>query len=188
MSKKMGFVINTKRCVGCKTCTVACKMENQVAPGVARIRVYDDHEAELYNRPAGSFPNIKMDFLPIPCQHCENPPCVPVCPVDATAQREDGIVYVDKDKCIGCGACVIACPYDAREMDEEAKVVDKCDLCMHRTDAGKETMCELCCPGRAIVVGDLNDPNSKAYKMLNSNSVSILKEEEGTKPAAYYIF
>lgn len=188
MSKKMGFVINTKRCVGCKTCTVACKMENQVAAGVARIRVFDDHDAELYNRPSGSFPNVKMTFVPIPCQHCENPPCVPVCPAGATGQREDGIVYVDKDKCIGCGACVIACPYNTREMDAEAKVVDKCNFCMHRTDAGKEPMCVLCCPGRAIAAGDLNDSSSEFSKLISGGTVTTLKPEEGTKPSIYYIF
>lgn len=188
MSKKMGFVINTKRCVGCKTCTVACKMENNVAADLARIRVLDDNDELVYNRPAGTYPNLQMNFVPIPCQHCENPACVDVCPTGASQKREDGVVFIDKETCIGCGACILACPYDSGQMDEEEKVVDKCDLCRHRIDAGKEPMCVLCCPGRAIVAGDLNDPNSEAYKLLNSSSVTTLKPEEGTKPATHYIF
>lgn len=188
MSKKMGLVIDTKRCVGCKTCTVACKMEHNVPAGLFRIRVLDDHDALIYNKPAGVYPDLKINFIPIPCQHCENAPCIDVCPTGASQKREDGIVFIDKEECIGCGACISACPYDSGQMDEEQEVVDKCNLCMDRLDVGKEPMCVICCPGRAIVVGDLNDSDSEVSKLIKSKSTTNLKSEEGSKPSAYYIF
>ncbi|MGE4273659.1 MAG: 4Fe-4S dicluster domain-containing protein [Desulfitobacterium sp.] len=187
MAKKMGFVINTKRCVGCKTCTVSCKMENTVAAGLARIRVLDGHQAEVFDKPTGTYPNVKLEFLPIPCQHCDKAPCVPVCPTGASQKREDGIVFVDMEKCIGCGKCVAACPYGSRQMDKERNKVDKCTLCMHRLDEGKAPMCVLCCPGRAIIYGDLNDANSEVAKSVSGQSVKQIKVDQGTGPAAYYI-
>lgn len=183
----MGFVINVKRCVGCKTCTVSCKMENTVAAGLARIRVLDDHQAEVFDKPTGTYPNPVRNFVPVPCQHCDNAPCVPVCPTGASKKREDGIVYVVKEDCIGCGVCVAACPYGSRQMDKESKKVDKCTLCMHRLEEGKDPMCVYCCPGRAITYGDLNDANSEAAKLVSSQTAKTIKSELGTGPAAYYI-
>lgn len=187
MAKKMGFVIKTKRCVGCKTCTVSCKMENNVAAGLARIRVLDGHQAEVYDNSTGTYPNPKREFVAIPCQHCENAPCVPVCPTGASQKREDGIVFVDKEKCIGCGKCVAVCPYGSRQMDKESNKVDKCTFCMHRLGESKDPMCVYCCPGRALVYGDLNDPNSEVAKLVASQPVKQLKADQGTKPNVYYI-
>lgn len=187
MAKKMGLVINTKRCVGCKTCTVACKMENNVAAGLARIRVLDGHQQEVFEKPTGTYPNLKLEFVPIPCQHCEEPPCVPVCPTGASKKREDGIVYVEKEECIGCSACLAVCPYNARQMDNEAKKVEKCSFCMHRLEENKAPMCVYCCPARAITYGDLNDSNSEVAKLVSSKPVQQIKADQGTKPAVYYI-
>ena len=107
---RYGMVVDTRSCVGCKACVVACKQENKTPPGVSYTVVVDD---EIENRP-----DDKPLFMTKPCFHCENPPCVPVCPVSATFKREqDGIVVVDYDRCIGCRYCITACPYGARSFD-----------------------------------------------------------------------
>ena len=154
-----GFAINLHRCIGCRTCAIACKMENAVPDGLMRMRVLNDEERLVYDVPTGEYPALSMTWTPVPCQHCDKPACVAACPNDATEKRPDGIVVVDKEACIGCGACVEACPYGARQIDEAAKTVEKCSLCAHRLDAGLgTTLCQIACPGRAIVVGDLDDP------------------------------
>lgn len=188
MAKRYGFVINTKRCIGCRTCTVACKMENDVPLGIARIKVLNPQNSTVFDKPKGTYPHMNMSWVTVPCQHCEDAPCVKVCPTGASQKRNDGIVYIDKNKCIGCRYCVWSCPYEARHFDEENKVVDKCTMCMHRIDEDKLPMCAEVCTGRAITFGDLNDPNSEVYKLVHSNNVRTLKPEQGTKPSVYYIF
>jgi Fe-S-cluster-containing dehydrogenase component len=184
---KYGFAINLHRCIGCRTCTISCKMENHVAAGLQRIRVLNAAGTTVYDVPTGEYPDIALDWTPTPCQHCDNPPCVPVCPVEATGKRDDGIVYVDIEKCIGCGKCVDACPYGARQLDEAAEKVDKCSLCSHRLDAGVQTtVCQICCPNRAIVVGDLDDPQSAVAKIIAENETILLKPEAGTGPNVHY--
>ena len=184
---KYGFAINLHRCVGCRTCTVSCKMENHVAAGLQRIRVLNPAGTTTYDVSTGDFPNLAMDWTPVPCQHCDAPSCIAVCPVEATYKREDGIVVVDIAKCIGCGKCVDACPYGARQMDEAAEKVDKCTLCAHRLDAGLgTTMCEICCPNRAIVTGDLADPESAVSKIVAANETILLNPEAGTAPNVHY--
>jgi len=186
MSKRMGFVINTKRCIGCRTCTVACKMENNVSLGVSRIRVLNAKNTMVFDKPVGKYPYTNESWVTVPCQHCKNAPCVKVCPTGASQKREDGVVFIDKDKCIGCRYCVWSCPYGARQFDEENKVVDKCTMCMHRTDEGKIPMCVNVCMGRAITYGDLNDPTSEVYQLVHSKPVRILKPEQGTEPSVFY--
>ncbi len=184
---KYGFAINLHRCIGCRTCTVSCKMENAVAAGLQRIRVLNAAGTTTYDVPTGTYPDIALDWTPTPCQHCDNPPCVPVCPVEATWKREDGIVVVDVETCIGCAKCVDACPYGARQMDAVAQKVDKCSLCSHRLDGGLgTTMCQICCPNRAIVVGDLDDPESAIAKIVAANETILLKPEAGTGPNVHY--
>lgn len=187
MTKRMAFVIKVNRCVGCKTCVVACKMEHKVQLGFNRIRVLNEQGSMLYDKPVGIYPILKEQFITVPCQHCENPPCVDVCPTGASQKREDGIVFVDQDKCIGCQYCIWSCPYEARYRDPEKHVVDKCNMCMDRLDQGLEPMCVMTCPARAIVVGDLNDPNSEVFKLVNSHDVRVLRPDQGTNPSTFYI-
>ena len=187
MSKRWGFVVNTKRCIGCRTCTVACKMENDVPLGEFRLKVLNPQNSMVFDKPEGKYPYTKLSWFTVPCQHCEEAPCVTVCPTGASKIRDDGIVFVDEDKCIGCKYCVWSCPYDARYFDQEKNIVDKCTMCMHRIDKGKQPMCVEVCPGRAITFGDLNDPSSEVYKLVHSKPVRILKPEQGTKPSVYYI-
>ncbi|MDR0515209.1 MAG: 4Fe-4S dicluster domain-containing protein [Coriobacteriaceae bacterium] len=184
---KYGFAINLHRCIGCRTCTISCKMENLSPEGVQRIRVLNPEDEVIYDRPKGTYPKLTMTWTPVPCQHCETPPCVIVCPVAATEKRPDGIVTIDKEKCTGCRSCVTACPYGARQFDPEALKADKCTLCLHRLDAGLEkTVCQMSCPGRAIVVGDSEDDTSELARIIRENKTSLLFEEEGTGPQVYY--
>ena len=186
---KYGFAINLHRCIGCRTCTVSCKMENHVADGICRIPVYNDAgetDASL-DAPSGTYPNVTFLWRPTPCQHCDNAPCVEVCPTGASSKREDGVVVVDKEACIGCEKCAEACPYHARSLDVEAQVIDKCEMCIHRLSNGEEkTMCQLCCPNRAIVVGDLDDPNSEISKIVAEHECEQLLADQGTGPNVYY--
>jgi Fe-S-cluster-containing dehydrogenase component len=183
---KYGFAINLKRCVGCRTCIVACKMENKVPANVTRIEVYNGDGSTVYDTPTGTFPNFEYIWTPVPCQQCDNAPCVAACPVKATYQREDGIVVINNEMCIGCGACVPACPYNSRFMNENTGKADKCDMCAHRKEEGKQTMCELCCPARAIVTGDMDDPESEISKVIANNKTWHEKEDTGTKPNVFY--
>lgn len=184
---KYGFAINLHRCIGCRTCSISCKMENNVADGLLRIRVLNDEEKTVYDIPAGTYPNLTMSWTPVPCQHCDESPCVGVCPTGATVKREDGIVTIDKETCIGCKSCMEVCPYDARVFDEESNTVDKCTLCAHRLDAGLgTTMCQIACPGRAITVGDIDDPGSDIAKIIAERKTTHILEEEGTGPQVYY--
>lgn len=184
---KYGFAINLHRCIGCRTCSIGCKMENGVADGLLRIRVLNDEERAVYDTPMGTYPNLTMTWTPVPCQHCDEAPCVGVCPTGATVKREDGIVTIDKETCIGCKSCMEACPYDARVFDEESNTVDKCTLCAHRIDAGLgTTMCQISCPGRAITVGDIDDPDSDIAKIIAEHETKHILETEGTGPQVYY--
>ena len=183
---KYGFAINLHRCVGCRTCVIACKMENNVPAGVSRIQVYNGEGGTVYDRPTGTYPNLEYVWTPVPCQHCDNAPCVAACPTGAAFTRKDGIVAINKDICIGCDICIPACPYDARFHNELDGKVDKCDMCAHRKQEGQKTMCELCCPARAITTGDLSDPNSEISKIIAENETWFEKESEGTKPNVYY--
>ena len=186
---KFGMAINLHRCIGCRTCTVSCKMENQVADGIARMHVLNSDGTDLgsEDRPTGTYPDLVLEWRPVPCQHCDNPPCVEVCPAGATGKREDGLVLVDIEACIGCGMCVEACPYGARAMDEEAKKADKCTGCAHRLDGGLDTtMCQMCCPNRAIVAGDLDDASSEVARIVAEQQNEKYLEDKGTGPNVYY--
>ncbi len=178
--KRWGMVIETKRCIDCKACMVACEIENQVPLGMHRNWV--GHVG-----PTGTFPVLGLRFEPGNCMHCENPPCMRVCPTGATYQRADGLVLVDYDKCIGCRYCMQACPYDARYFDQARGVVDKCTFCVHRIDAGQPPACVETCVGGARHYGDLNDPNSEVSKLLATREHTVLYEEAGTEPKIFYI-
>lgn len=177
--KRWVMVVDVRRCVGCQACTVACAMENRTPLGEFRTSV-GDFEVQGANGP-------RKALLPTLCNHCENPPCVPVCPVGATFQRADGLVLVNQHRCIGCGYCVLNCPYSARFMNHVSRSVDKCTLCSQRLDAGLLPACVETCLGKARIVGDANDPESMVSKLLAANPHTELKPEAGTKPHVHYI-
>lgn len=173
------MVIDLRRCIGCHSCSVACKAENDVPLGVFRSWV----KVVL----KGRYPNVSKAFLPSLCNNCEDPICLKNCPVEATYQREDGIVMVDPHRCIGCKYCMASCPYDVRYVNPLKRIVQKCTFCHHRVDTGLLPACVETCLGRARIFGDLNDPNSEISQVLGSNPVQVLKPEMGTDPRVYYI-
>jgi tetrathionate reductase subunit B len=158
---------------------VACQNQNNLA------------EKEAYNhleeREYGAFPNYTREFLPVQCQHCDNPPCVKVCPTRASHKRKDGVVLVDKDKCIGCKYCLASCPYNARYVNPLIPIVQKCYFCHHRVYAGLEPACVEVCPGKARVFGDLNNPDAEVTRLISRHPFQMLKPEMGTYPKVYYI-
>lgn len=207
MAKRLGMVIDTQRCIGCHTCAVACKSENNLPDGVWWNRVITVGGDQM-DTPSGEFPNVMMDFMTLACQHCENPACVPVCPTGATFKREeDGIVLIDYDKCIGCGACIQACPYEGvRTRNAEAisyatgfqvgdfdvqqqqpQTVSKCTFCVQRVDRGELPACIEVCPTRARFFGDLNDPESDASQAIEGRETFKLREDKGTDPNVVFL-
>ncbi|WP_322496621.1 NrfD/PsrC family molybdoenzyme membrane anchor subunit [Chloroflexus sp.] len=174
-----GFLIDQRKCIGCHACSTACKSENEVPLGVYRTWVkYVE---------TGTFPNTRRHFQVTRCNHCANPPCVRICPVTAMYQRTDGIVEFDPKVCIGCKACMQACPYDAIYIDPETHNAAKCHFCAHRVDQGLKPACEIVCPEQAIISGDLDDPNSLISQLIAREPVSVRKPEQGTAPKLFYI-
>jgi tetrathionate reductase subunit B len=203
---RWGFLIDLRKCIGCKACSVACKTEFDT-----RLGYFKSSVKELEK---GEYPRATRGFVPWLCNHCENPVCLEDCPVDeveatfafpggetvsykkrATYKRPDGAVLVDQHRCVGCGACVRACPYDVRFLDESKQAggdpnehpADKCTLCVHRLDEGIVPSCVNTCQGRARMAGDLSDPGSEISKALNANKTAVLLPEENTDPRCFYI-
>ena len=176
---RWAMVVDVQRCIGCQACTVSCIMENDVPENSFRTIV------STYEVNDGAHSDTYM--LPRLCNHCDEPPCIPVCPVGATFQRADGIVVVDGDRCVGCAYCVQACPYDARFINHDTGKADKCTFCAHRVDAGLLPACVETCVGGARIFGDLNDPDSTVRQLLDKNQVKVLKPEMRTKPHVFYI-
>ncbi|WP_298982575.1 4Fe-4S dicluster domain-containing protein [Caldilinea sp.] len=174
-----GFVIDNRKCIGCHACSTACKSENEVPLGVYRTWVkYVE---------TGAYPNTRRHFQVTRCNHCANPPCVRICPVTAMYQRADGIVEFDPRVCIGCKACMQACPYDAIYIDPETHTAAKCHYCSHRVELGLEPACVVVCPEHAIIAGDMDDPNSEISRILATQKVTVRKPEQGTAPKLFYI-
>lgn len=173
------MVIDTRRCIGCHACSVACKTEFEVPLGESRSYV------EYVEK--GTYPNVRRSFLPRLCNHCDEPECAAVCPTGATYKRDDGIVDIDKDVCIGCSYCIQACPYGARFLNKETGTADKCSFCLHRVSQGLVPSCVNTCQGRARIFGDINDPDSEISRVLATNSVTSLRTAMGTKPNVFYI-
>ncbi len=174
-----GFVIDGRKCIGCHACTVACKSENQVPVGVNRTWVKYVEK--------GKFPDTRRYFTVLRCNHCEDPPCVNICPVEALQQREDGIVDFDGRRCIGCKACGQACPYGALYVDPETHTSAKCNYCAHRKEVGLQPACVATCPQQAIVSGDLDDTESDIAVLLATEQTAVRKPEKGTSPCLFYI-
>ena len=181
-NKRFAIVLDTRRCIDCKACTVACKAENKVPLGRENYRNWVDEE-----KLRGQYPNLGQSFTPSQCQHCSNPPCAHVCPTRATEVNPDGIVHVVSDKCIGCKYCMTACPYNARYYNEEIEAVDKCTLCTQRIYVGRLPACVGTCPTKVRVFGDLNDPCSEVSKLLAKYPTRVLKQSQGTKPYLFYV-
>lgn len=209
---RFGMVIDINRCVGCQTCTIACKHTNDTPPGVQWRRVLDVEQ--------GEYPDVERLFLVVGCQHCAEPPCVPVCPSGATKQRADGLVTMDYDTCIGCGYCAVACPYQARTIvDDEAwyygkptvqetqtrhvdriGVATKCTFCVERIDEAKERglrpgidlqvtpACATSCIAQAIRFGDFADPDSTVSRLVRDNKSFQMHAELGTDPQIRYLY
>ena len=195
---RYGMLINTKKCIGCYACRVACQRQNDLLPTQDFIR-YEEHET-------GTYPNVAIETVPLQCMHCEDAPCAAVCPTGAAYIGADGIVGVDEGRCIGCKYCMAACPYNARTFNwndpvratgasygdarvpERARgVMEKCTLCKERTDEGDEPMCVRCCPADARIFGDLDDPDSAVSRLRRDQGAEVLLEDKGTRPQVFYV-
>ena len=212
MSPRYGMVVDLNRCVGCQTCSIACKHANDTPPGVQWRRVLDVER--------GTYPDVERLFLVTGCQHCAEPPCVPVCPTGATRQRADGLVTMDYDTCIGCGYCAVACPYQARTIahdtswyygeptaqeahvahEERAGVANKCTFCVERVDEGTALgkvpgadleytpACAASCIAQALHFGDFADPDSNVSRLARDNASFQMHAELGTDPQIRYLY
>lgn len=180
-TRRYAMLIDLRRCIGCQACTVSCGIENSTPIGEFRttVRQYEVSNGE----------NVNNVLLPRLCNHCDNPPCVPVCPVQATYQRKDGVVVIDNERCVGCAYCVQACPYDARFINHETKTADKCTFCVHRLDVGLLPACVESCVGGARIIGDLQDSNSQISKIIaaHKSELKVLKPNAGTVPHVFYL-
>ena len=177
--KRYAMLFDLRKCIGCNSCTVACKSENDVPLGVWRSWVKKTER--------GHFPNVKEFSLPIVCNNCDKPICVTVCPVGAGIKRPDGIVYIDPHRCIGCRYCMASCPYGVRYIHPTRKIAEKCYWCHHRVDAGLQPACVEACPTGAILFGDKNDPESEINIAISISAVQVIKPEIGTRPHTFYI-
>jgi Fe-S-cluster-containing dehydrogenase component len=176
---RYGFVIDHRRCIGCHACTVACKEENRVPLGAFRTWV------KYVER--GTFPDTRRYFSVLRCNHCDDAPCVTICPTVALYRRPDGIVDFDNRRCIGCKSCMQACPYDALYIDPATNTAAKCHYCAHRLEVGLEPACVIVCPERAIVAGDLDDPRTEIARLVAREQVEVRKAEQGTRPKVFYV-
>lgn len=205
--KRLAMVIDTKRCMACNSCTVACKIENNLPNNTWWNRVMTVGGDNL-DSPEGIYPHLKMMNVTVACQHCDNPACVKVCPVGATYKdAETGVVRQDYDKCIGCRMCMAACPYtgvrsfnweepqyhldfavgDSDVSPHQKHTVEKCTFCWHRLAKGVQPACVEVCPARARYFGDLNDPESEVSKLIRDREYMQLLPERDTHPSVYYL-
>jgi Fe-S-cluster-containing dehydrogenase component/formate-dependent nitrite reductase membrane component NrfD len=175
---KWAKVIDQTRCIGCHACTTACKSENLVPLSVTRT--YVKHVD------VGEFPQARRAHQVTRCNQCAHAPCVVACPTTAMFKRADGIVDFDKSICIGCKACMAACPYDAIFINPEDHSAEKCNFCAHRIDMGLEPACVVVCPVEAILVGDMNDEASKVASIINREAVNVRRPEKETLPKLFY--
>lgn len=176
---RYAMAIDTKKCVGCCDCVVACQCENDVPIGYARDWIVE--------RTDGTFPRLQLEIRSERCNHCDNSPCVRCCPTGASHYAEGGIVLVTEEDCIGCGACVQSCPYDARYSHPEG-YVDKCTFCKPRVEQDLDPACVSVCPTKCMYFGDLDDPNSKVSELVATRKWKVLSPQTGTKPQIFYLY
>ena len=178
---RYGMLINTKKCVGCYACRVACQMVNGLESDEAFIK-FDEMEQGVY-------PNVYAEVVPVQCMHCEDAPCEAVCPTHATYTTDSGVVLVDEERCIGCKYCMMACPYGVRSWNAKEKAVEKCTLCGQLTSAGQEPACVAACCANARFYGDLDDPDSDVSKAVAAADPASLHtlHDAGNKPLTRYI-
>jgi phenylacetyl-CoA:acceptor oxidoreductase subunit 1 len=211
-----GMVIDLQRCIGCYSCTISCKQEHFLPPGMFWNRVVIGE--------TGNYPTVSKQMYPVGCNHCKEPACVKVCPTRASTRRDDGVVIIDADKCVGCRYCVVACPYQQRTFYADGKkeyfpgqglteyeligkelyplqagTVVKCNFCAERIEKGIEKglepgrdreatpACVIACPTKARYFGDLDDPNSEVSALIKKKKGFQLHPEYGTDPSIYYI-
>jgi len=201
---RWAMVFDLRRCIGCNACAVACKQENSLPHDVFFTRTLSEE--------AGEYPDVKRRYIPTLCNQCDDAPCERVCPTGATYTRHDGIVMVDEAKCIGCGSCIVACPYGARTRIDKGHLRDglfqngeltpferqgigrfvsgtvvKCTFCHERVDAGLQPACVITCPTDARLFGDLDDPDSKARRLIEQHGARPPLPEKNTRPKVYYL-
>lgn len=181
-AKRLGMIHDETACIGCTACMDACREVNKVPEGVSRLEI-------LRSEPQGQFPDVSYRFTRRSCQHCENPPCVYVCPTGAAYKDEQtGIIDVHKEKCVGCGYCLAACPYQVRFFNPEDHSADKCNFCRDTNLAqGKQPACVESCPTRALIFGDLNDETSEINQIISNKLVYRDKAHLGTQPKLYKV-
>ncbi len=199
---QFAYVINVNNCIGCGNCVRACKRENQVPSAVFRTwveRYVVTGEGMYVESPNGALEGFsqvnagirekatKSFTVPKMCNHCENPPCVQVCPVGATFKTKEGFVLVDPEHCLGCAYCVQACPYGARFINPVTHKSDKCTWCYHRVKNGKLPACVTVCPNKARLFGDLNDPESEVTQIFKDEAWMVLKPGMHTDPTCFYV-
>jgi Fe-S-cluster-containing dehydrogenase component len=176
---RYAMVIDTRKCVGCMDCVVACKTENRVPRGFDRDWIVYDT--------TGVYPTLQLEIRSERCNHCDNPPCVYCCPSGASHIHErGGVVLVYPEQCVGCKACLAACPYDARFINPEG-YADKCTFCVHRIEKGMDPACVSVCPAHCMYFGDLEDANSEVSRLLNERRSHVLLDKAGTKPQLWYL-
>src|SRR5437588_11917980 len=176
---RYGFVIDQRKCIGCHACTVACKEENRVPLGAFRTWVKYVEK--------GTFPDTRRYFSVLRCNHCDEAPCVTICPTVALYRRPDGIVDLDGGRCIGCKSCMQACPYDALYIDPTTNTAAKCNYCAHRVEVGLEPACVIVCPEQAIIAGDMHNQDTEIARIIAREPVRVRKPEQGTRPNVYYL-
>lgn len=199
MKRRYAMVIDLKLCIGCNSCTMACKAAHGTQPGVFWCKVLE--------KESGKYPSPTRLFIPILCNHCQKPLCETVCPTGATYKGDDGLVLIDYDKCVGCKACMAACPYEARTYIEKEKfyfpntpipygvnelrgyegVVQKCTFCVDRLKKGQQPACVEVCPPSCRIFGDLNVPRSEVSQLIHSRNASQLLPDKGTDPSVFYV-
>lgn len=177
-TRRYAMVMDTRKCVACNACVLACKAENNVPEGFCRDWIVEEVR--------GTFPNLQAEIRSERCNHCGDPPCVDACPTGASHVGEGGIVLVTHDKCTGCKACIASCPYDARFVHPEG-YVDKCTFCLHRVQKGQQPACVTVCPTRSLHFGDLNDPDSDVSRLLATRTWKVQHPEAGTDPHVFFL-
>jgi Fe-S-cluster-containing dehydrogenase component len=178
LDKRYAMAVDTRRCVGCNACVIACKTENALPEGGFRDWIVQ----EVW----GTFPDLAMQIRSERCNQCSDSPCVSSCPTGASHYAPGGVVLVNRAKCTGCKACMASCPYGARYVHPEGHV-DKCTFCLHRVETGETTACVEVCPTRSLTFGDRSDPESPVSRLLEARRHEVVKPEAGTEPNVFFL-